>query len=109
MQMAAPRPPHHPVLRWLAPRFPGFGCWGTQWSRRVDSQTVKIRRNCANAQLTQLVRRLAGEPKELVLEIAEQQPDGRRLAGPRETIRSGGNTQSRFLEKGEDNDSKRKS
>lgn len=59
--------------------FQGFGCSGTQSSRRVDSLTVEILRTCASGEWTRFVRRLSAQPKELVLEIAEQQPDGRRF------------------------------
>ncbi len=58
--------------------FQDFGCSGTQSSRRVDSQTVEILRKCANGGSTRFVRRLAAQPKELVLEITEQHTDGRR-------------------------------
>jgi len=58
--------------------FQGFGCSGTQSSRRVDSQTVEIVRICASGEWTRFVRRLSARPKELVLEITEQQPGGRR-------------------------------
>jgi len=58
--------------------FQDFGCSGTQSSRRVDSQTVEILRHCANGGWTRFVRRLAAQPKELVLEITEHYADGRR-------------------------------
>jgi hypothetical protein len=54
------------------------GCAGTQSSRRVDSQTVEIVRTCADGQRISFVRRSAG-PKQLVLEINAQQPNGRSL------------------------------
>src|SRR5882762_9373141 len=54
-------------------------CSGTQSSRRVDSRTVEILRKCASGEWTRFVRRLAVQPKELVLEITEQHTDGRRL------------------------------
>ena len=61
-------------------KFQGFGCSGTQSSRRLDSQTVEIVRTCASGAWTRFVRRLlSAQPKELVLEITEQQPDGRRF------------------------------
>ena len=50
---------------------------GTQLSRRVDSRTVEILRECANGH-TQLIRRSALEPRVLILEITEQYSDGRR-------------------------------
>ena len=59
--------------------FQGFGCSGIQWSRRLDSQTVEIFRTCTTGESTHFIRRLSANPKELVLEITEQQPDGRRL------------------------------
>jgi len=59
--------------------FQGFGCSGTQSSRRLDSQTVEIVRTCAGGEKTRFVRRLSAQPKELVLEITEQQPDGRHI------------------------------
>ena len=54
-------------------------CSGTQSSRRVDGRTVEILRSCASGARTRIVRRLAAQPKEVVLEITEQQPDGRRF------------------------------
>jgi hypothetical protein len=62
-----------------AREFQDSGCSGTQSSRRVDSRTVEILRNCSNGQWIRFVRRLAGQARELLLEITEQQPDGRRL------------------------------
>jgi hypothetical protein len=63
-----------------APRdFEDFGCSGTQSSRRMDSGTVEILRRCASGERTRFVRRLSAQPKELILEITEQHPDGRRL------------------------------
>ena len=59
--------------------FRGFACSGTQSSRRVDSQTVEILRTCAGGVWTRYIRRLSPRPKELVLEITEQQPSGRRV------------------------------
>jgi len=59
--------------------FQGFGCSGTQSSRRLDSQTVEILRTCAGGAWTRFIRRLSTQPKELVLEITEQQPDGRHV------------------------------
>lgn len=50
---------------------------GTESSRRVDSRTVEILRNCASGAWTRFVRRLAGQPTELILDITEQQLDGR--------------------------------
>jgi hypothetical protein len=59
--------------------FQGFGCSGTQSSRRLDSQTVEVLRTCGSGERMRLIRRLSTKPNQLVLEIAEQQPDGRRL------------------------------
>ena len=59
--------------------FQGFGCSGTQSSRRLDNQTVEILRTCAGGEWTRFIRRLSAQPKELVLEITEQQPDGRQV------------------------------
>ena len=59
--------------------FEDLGCSGTQSSRRVDNRTVEIMNKCANGEWTRFVRRLAGQSKELTLEITEQHPDGRRL------------------------------
>src|SRR5712691_9279999 len=53
--------------------FEDLGCSGTQSSRRVDSRTVEILRQCASGEWTRFVR------KELVLEITEQRADGRRV------------------------------
>jgi hypothetical protein len=53
-------------------------CSGTQSSRRIDSQTIEILRNCGVGAWSRFVRRTA--PKnELVLEISEQHADGRRF------------------------------
>ncbi len=59
--------------------FQGLECSGTQSSRRVDSRTVEILRKCTSGEWARFVRRLAGQPKELVLEITEQQTNGRRF------------------------------
>ncbi len=59
--------------------FEDFECSGTQSSRRVDTRTVEILRQCASGAWTRFVRRLSAQPKELVLEISEQRPDGRRF------------------------------
>jgi hypothetical protein len=59
--------------------FQDFGCSGTQSSRRVDSRTMEILRKCTSGEWTRFVRRLSAQPKELVLEITEQHPDGRRF------------------------------
>ena len=53
-------------------------CSGTQSSRRIDSQTIEVVRNCGAGEWTKLVRRNA--PKnQLVLEISEQRHGGRRF------------------------------
>jgi hypothetical protein len=58
--------------------FRGGECSGTQSSRRIDRQTVEIVHNCGASGWTRFVRRAA--PKnELVLNITEQHPDGRRF------------------------------
>jgi len=59
--------------------FQGFGCSGTQSSRRVDSQTLEIVRICASGEWTRFVRRLSTQPRERVLEITEQMRDGRHV------------------------------
>ena len=59
--------------------FQDVGCSGTQSSRRVDSRTVEILRQCGSGGWTRFVRRMSARPKELVLEITEQRPDGRRV------------------------------
>jgi len=58
--------------------FQDFGCSGTQSARRMDNQTVEILRKCGNGASMRIVRRLPA-PKEMVLEITEQQPNSRRL------------------------------
>lgn len=53
-------------------------CSGTQSSRRIDSHSTEILRNCGAGAWTKLVRRTA--PKnQLVLEISEQRHGGRRF------------------------------
>src|SRR5262249_29530527 len=59
--------------------FEDLGCSGTQSSRQMDGRTVEILRQCGSGKWTRFVRRLATQPKELVLEITEQHSDGRRL------------------------------
>src|ERR1041384_5510732 len=51
-------------------------CSGKQSSHRVDSRTVEIVRECAGGQV-RLIRR-AEKPGVLILEISEQNSDGRR-------------------------------
>jgi hypothetical protein len=59
--------------------FQGFECSGTQSSRRLNSQTVEIVRTCASGEWMRFVRRMSTQPRELVLEITEQQSDGRQV------------------------------
>ena len=59
--------------------FQDLGCSGTQSSRQVDNRTVEILRTCTSGEWTRFVRRLAAQANELVLEITEQQPNGRRF------------------------------
>ena len=59
--------------------FHGFGCSGTQSSRRVDSLTVEILQTCAGGQWTRFVRRIPAGSRELFLDVTEQMPDGRRF------------------------------
>jgi hypothetical protein len=56
-----------------------FRCFGIQSSRREDSGTVEILRMCSIGGWTRYVRRLSVPPKEMVLEITLQHPDGRRF------------------------------
>jgi hypothetical protein len=53
-------------------------CSGTQSSRRIDSQTVEIFRNCGADAWTKFVQRTAAK-NQLVFEISERLPDGRRF------------------------------
>jgi hypothetical protein len=55
--------------------FQDSACSGTQSSRHVDGRTVEILRECAGGQV-RLIRR-AEKPGVLVLEITEQNSDGR--------------------------------
>jgi hypothetical protein len=59
--------------------FQDFGCSGTQSSRRMDSRTVEILRNCGAGAWTKYVCRASAKPNELVLEVIEQHADGRRF------------------------------
>ncbi len=59
--------------------FRDAGCSGTQSSRRLDGRTVEIFRDCASGQWTRFIRRSGAQPNELILEIAEHHPDGRRF------------------------------
>lgn len=49
-----------------------FGCRGTQSSRRIDSGTVEITRNCSGGQRIRLIRRLSPRHNELILEVTEE-------------------------------------
>jgi hypothetical protein len=60
-----------------ARKFQDPSCSGTQLSRRLDSRTVEIVRECASGVQIRLVRR-AVQPGVLILEITEQQMGGRR-------------------------------
>ena len=56
--------------------FQDASCSGTQASRRLDSRTVEILRECANGGHRQLIRRSAAQPGVLILDITAQHPDG---------------------------------
>ncbi len=60
-----------------AREFQDSSCSGTQLSRRLDSRTVEILRECASGSQIRMVRRSV-PPRKLILEITEQQMDGRR-------------------------------
>ena len=51
-------------------------CSGKQSSRRIDSQTIEIFRNCGAGAWIRFIRR-TGSKSELILEITEQRPGGR--------------------------------
>jgi hypothetical protein len=53
-------------------------CSGTQSSRRIDSNTIEILRNCGAGAWTKLVRRTAAK-SQLILEISEQRQGGQRF------------------------------
>ena len=57
--------------------FQGTECSGSQTSRRLDSQTVEIVRQCGGGDWERLVQRLTRLGKELVVEITRQR-SGRR-------------------------------
>ena len=59
--------------------FQDFECSGTQSSRRMDSRTVEILRKCSDGKWIRFVRRMSAQPKELVFDTTEQNPDGRRF------------------------------
>jgi hypothetical protein len=54
-------------------------CSGTQSSRRVDTTMVEIARNCNSSKHSRIVRRLATQPKDLILDVTEQLPNRRSL------------------------------
>ena len=56
-----------------------FDCVGTQSSRRLDSRTVEIRRNCAGSDGIWFVRHAADESKELMIDITEKRRRGPNL------------------------------
>jgi hypothetical protein len=58
-------------------KFQDSSCSGTQLSRRMDSRTVEILRECANGARIRLVRK-AEQPGVVILEITEQQLGGHR-------------------------------
>jgi hypothetical protein len=51
-------------------------CSGVQSSRRLDSSTIEIVRQCRDGDWTKFVRRLAREGKQMVLEVSEQHSGG---------------------------------
>jgi len=55
------------------------GCLGTQSSRRLDDRTVEIVLSCAGGEWSRVVRRLAPDEKELMLEITERRPHGQQF------------------------------
>ncbi len=59
--------------------FQDASCSGTQSSHRVTKETVEIIRSCINGAWLRFVRRPSAQSKELILEITERQPDGRRM------------------------------
>jgi hypothetical protein len=54
-----------------------FDCEGVQSSRRLDSRTIEIRRNCASSDGIWFVRQSTDKARELMIDITE-----RRRAGP---------------------------
>jgi hypothetical protein len=61
-----------------ARNFQDSACTGTQSSRRMDVRTVEILRECATGGQMRLIRRIA-QGGVLILEITEQNTDGRRF------------------------------
>ena len=60
--------------------FQNHSCSGTQSSQRLDSRTVEILLNCQDGRWVRLVRRLEPPARELILDIINTMPDGRRFA-----------------------------
>ena len=58
--------------------FQDSACSGTQSSRRMDSRTAEILRDCGRGKQIRMVRRLTEQPGVLILDITEQLPGGRR-------------------------------
>jgi hypothetical protein len=52
-------------------------CSGTQSSRRWDNGVVEIVRQCDSGESIRLLRRRGGQPKDLILDVAKRQADGR--------------------------------
>ena len=59
--------------------FQDSGCSGVQSSRRLDSATIEIVRQCRGGYWAKFVRRLAQEGRRMVLEISEQHSGGPRV------------------------------
>jgi hypothetical protein len=59
--------------------FQDFGCSGSQSSRRVDGQTLEIRRNCASTEWIWVVRRPAVQSEVLILDVTETHSDHGRV------------------------------
>jgi len=58
--------------------FQNSDCSGTQSSRRKDSRTVEILRECANGGHRQLIQRSVRQPGVLILVITDERPNGHR-------------------------------
>jgi len=58
--------------------FQDSACSGTQSSRRVDSRTIEILRDCGGGRRVRLIRRTESSGV-LILEVTEQNPEGRHL------------------------------
>jgi hypothetical protein len=56
-----------------------FDCLGTQSSRRSDSGTIEIRRNCAGSDGIWFVRHATDKSKELMIDITERRRPGPNL------------------------------